>query len=253
MSSRNRYLLAPWMPIDVRLPALAGVLGMGTYLYLERVGRIDEAKEWADKVRTDAEANLQTARTSITSAWQSAQLDKWLPNRRGTSSSIDADNEIKPDSPLEGAQRYYLRALDAGTSRLSIIYRCSHHKPAGVHAAETASQSPDAQHEAATSSDEATTVTEQDVRRIDNLMQEAILGRTIPDPSDEDSTDTAANVMPDKIVTAEEVLQEPPGPLQALQDITAQIDQAVKATAEAMLPSPSRPEASPSRLYTACT
>lgn len=78
---------------------------MGTYLYMEKNGKIGEAQEWAGKVRTDAEANLQTARSSIASAWQSAKLDKWLPNRRGSTSGADKPdtaNEIQPDSPSEG-------------------------------------------------------------------------------------------------------------------------------------------------------
>jgi hypothetical protein len=45
----NRWLLHPWLPIDVRLPALVGVCGMATYLYLEQTGKLQEAQDAIDR------------------------------------------------------------------------------------------------------------------------------------------------------------------------------------------------------------
>lgn len=116
------------MPVDVRLPALAGVLGMGTYLYLERNGRIEEAKEWAGKLRTDAEANWQNAQNSFNSALQAARLDKWLPGQRGPASSTETSQmptEIKPDSPLEGLTPRAVSNTPASSVMLTASPTCS--------------------------------------------------------------------------------------------------------------------------------
>lgn len=111
MSGKNRYLLAPWMPVDVRLPAVAGILGMGTYLYLERNGRIDDAKVWAGKLRTDAEQSLSDA-SRISSAWVSTEMGKWLPWRGGKTDEAhtpEVVNDIKPDSPFEEGAAFLWR------------------------------------------------------------------------------------------------------------------------------------------------
>lgn len=71
---------------------------------------------------------------------------------------------------------------------------------------------------------ETITLTEKDVKKIDNLMQEALLGRTMPAPADETPAATQAEVQ------HTEVPQEPPGPLHALQTIVSQIDDAAQAT-----------------------
>lgn len=243
---------------------------MGTYLYLERSGRIGEAQEWAGKVRTDAEVSLQTARSRITSAWHSVQLDKWLPNRRGSTSDSEKPeiaNDIKSDSPFEGVmlplgggqcrgdcpeQRHSLhhsyphtsphsRHVFPSQSRHSISTLQQHKASrAGSQAEPTASQSPAVQPEGQPDAEEATTVTEKDVKRIDNLMQEAILGRTMPDPTDTEPG--APEGLPDKAPAQGEQPAEAPGPLQLLQEITSQIDQAAKATMTAPLTTLHRPE-----------
>ena len=53
----KKWLLHPWMPIDVRLPALIGVLGMAGYLYLDRTHAISTAESkarsaWEDVKRS---------------------------------------------------------------------------------------------------------------------------------------------------------------------------------------------------------
>eukprot|EP00892_Ulva_mutabilis_P007498 jgi/Ulvmu1/511/UM001_0519.1 len=207
MSGRNRYLLAPWMPVDVRLPAVAGILGMGTYLYLERSGRLDEAQEWVGKLRADAEQNLDNARRT-SSAWFSTELDKWLP-RQGRQAdkmqSPEAVNDITPDGPVEDGTQL------------------------------SPSSNSNTKHEEGTAAESATIVDTKDVKKIDHLMQEALLGRTIPDPTDEAAAADTPEHTAQQAESDQPAPVQEPGPLQAIQDLATQLERAALATTSALL------------------
>lgn len=86
----------------------------------------------------------------------------------------------------------------------------------------------------------ATAVNTKDVKKIDNLMQEALLGRTIPEPTDDDSAERAAqqaSEQPPPELTAPAADQEPTGPLRAIEDLAAQLERVATATTNALLPS----------------
>jgi hypothetical protein len=61
----NKYLLHPLLPVDVRLPALIGIGGVGFYIYLEQTGRLEQAATWASECQKSANASIRTSRQVI--------------------------------------------------------------------------------------------------------------------------------------------------------------------------------------------
>jgi hypothetical protein len=66
----KRWLLHPWMPIDIRLPILVGFVGCAAYIYLERSNTLATAREHASSAwqstKEQAEALYQSARDLVT-------------------------------------------------------------------------------------------------------------------------------------------------------------------------------------------
>jgi hypothetical protein len=93
MARSNRFILHPWLPIDVRWPAFVGVVGTATYLYLEQTGQVDQASAWVLRRRKSVERGVESVQASVTSAWDSAQIAKWLPQRgAGDAKEMPADD-----------------------------------------------------------------------------------------------------------------------------------------------------------------
>lgn len=74
MAPRNTWRLHPWLPVDVRLPALVGVATMGAYLWLEQNGKLGEAKQRFQ----DAKQASEGAIASVSSSFKSLKLPSWM-------------------------------------------------------------------------------------------------------------------------------------------------------------------------------
>jgi hypothetical protein len=57
----NTWLLHPWLPVDIRLPMLAGVLGAAAYIYLERTDRLGAPQGNASSLSEAVKSWMSTA------------------------------------------------------------------------------------------------------------------------------------------------------------------------------------------------
>ena len=88
----NRWLLHPWMPIDIRLPALAGVLGAAAYIYLERSQAVPAAQA---RARGAWDAYVVPVRDAV------GGLVASVTGKRGASGTDEAVTDSLPsDAPL---------------------------------------------------------------------------------------------------------------------------------------------------------
>ena len=98
MAPRNTWLLHPWLPIDVRLPALVGCVSAGTYLWLEKEGKLDEAKQRLQEAQRASEGAI----TTVSSSLKSFKLPSWMQVGSSTSksSSQPSTSAEEPGAPL---------------------------------------------------------------------------------------------------------------------------------------------------------
>lgn len=95
MAPRNRWLLHPWLPVDVRLPAFVGCVSAGTYLWLEKEGKLDEAKQRFQEARRASEGAI----TSVSSSLKSFKLPSWMQTGPSASKSSSQPPIEEPGAP----------------------------------------------------------------------------------------------------------------------------------------------------------
>jgi hypothetical protein len=96
----NTWRLHPWLPVDIRLPAAAGVLSMGLYLYLEQTGQLDAAQRRLKEASKATEEQVRRA----SSSFKSLRFPSW--SRKGNAAEggngtdeVAAPKELSSDQP----------------------------------------------------------------------------------------------------------------------------------------------------------
>lgn len=120
----NRWLLHPWMPIDVRLPALVGVLGAAAYIYLDRTQAVPTAQARARGIWDTYMAPLRDA--------VGAAVASVTDRREARPSEAPGDtlpSDVPPGHPIapsdaEGAAPFLDPAAASGPAAVRPPLRC---------------------------------------------------------------------------------------------------------------------------------
>ena len=64
----NAWLLHPWLPVDIRLPMLVGVLGAAAYIYLERTDTLGSAHRQLQTTWEQSKAQVENTYESLRNA-----------------------------------------------------------------------------------------------------------------------------------------------------------------------------------------